>query len=829
MKSGLTVDGNYTVGYFDIEPLNISKEQGSHKLAVSESLETDGSLAKEVDRAVSHLSEAASIISTHEFEQANLAQGSATHDVDDEGDSGDGILSMEDERVGNAATGAVEHLSEVDSDSDFEEGHRAAHGAGSDSGDRPQPWPLPEEAGDVMLERDEERGAGASKSEPYVTAQNGASDDTSSEHSDSPHSTNDDQVLPHEVGLGITHHEAVEHGSEHWDSSHDSEPEPHEDTLGRHDDQDLESAHAPAHAESPVERMPDSIEKDDVDVRDFRSSLSPSEMHADEYSHGVEGVERDGAIQIDINGAPSPSGDGHLEPHSSMLSPQMDDGSYPPNMENPEQQSDEISSHGPADNAPAIQSHLVPGGSTADSDSQAFFTPLASAGIRSPARLEQRTLADELDYADDDDSDYFGGDHEHHQSDAYDHAHMHEEHTVTVHDGLYTEGSHEQYQLGGPEEHTTTVEGQDTLFDYDDHSVDSSVARSESPILEHYGVGVEGESRAEAAADMATDMDDRIVATEVKAIYDAEDAEDLAGATRAEHDTSKHHWADETQSSLNESNSPSASLVTPPLRASQTPPTDVSQFDLHKDSPSSMTASPSANRGLAASRHNPGRPQTPTRESLESSSHEDEAEGIMPRDVTNMSWDARNSSTPRSLHSQSTISSAPSSPTQQHSLDNHDPDIRHSWQTSSNSYYTGRPRGDSTLTDNSGLGRFETMNKETPPPMPQWQAQESFTPGPPLGESYDEFRGREEILDTDTSPTSTQRSSNSTGGSLFQKMRSVFENPSISSSQRPASFSKSASASQRNSQFAADNEDDDDSDERSSLLNHGAGTRMSAN
>jgi hypothetical protein len=364
----------------------------------------------------------------------------------------------------------------------------------------------------------------------------------------------------------------------------------------------------------------------------------------------------------------------------------------------------------------------------------------------------------------------------------------------------------------------------------DDHSVGSSVARSESPAFEHHavsgevdheGLGAEASAVAEAETVTTAPKDGEIVpgASDVTAEHPA------TTDASVDHEASRHESAEEADSYFDESNNLSGSLATPPLRSSQTPPTEASQLDLNNEMPSSANTSPSANRGLAASRHNPGRPQTPVRESDEIG-HDYKAGDVMPRDVTNMSWHARNSSTPRSLHSQSTISSAPTSPVQRHSLDNHDPAIRHSWQTSSNSYYGGRPRGDSTLTDNSGLGRFDTINKEPPPPMPQWQAQESFTPGPPLEDSYREFH-IEDNLETETNAIE-QHTPTSTGTSLFQRMRNVFEQASPTTSQRPASFSKLTSLSAKDSRYGAGDEDDD-SDEHSSLLHHEAGTRTLAN
>ncbi|KAK4449757.1 hypothetical protein QBC34DRAFT_83152 [Podospora aff. communis PSN243] len=801
---------HYGVHDFDVKPLNISKAPTPEPIE-QEISQKDDSLAREVDRAVSHLSEAASLIGVHEFEKANRVGEPAVHEIDDDGGSlADDAFDRDAPVYGDIVAADTGHVSGPESDSEDEEDARPAKAddVGSADGDRAQPWPLPEQRGDSALERHERRESATTELQDghvAIDKVNVFSDDADPEHIHSPQPSHD-EGLAHEVGLGVTHDEVIQHGPQHWDASHESEAESNDD-FERH-------AHAPDSIQVPMAAEQDLEHATEDD-------LTP---------HEAPSVEKDAPSQA----VPMKEDETRTHPEDDLSEPETPTPPCQDQQELPHERGDGkaherhlSTGQEAAHDTPAMQTLLGPAGSVADSDSPAFFTPLASAGIRSPAAPEQRTLADELDYADDD-SDFTEEDVQQRQIEASGNALPDDERTAALHDDPYIDSRPGQYQAGDPEDHTTTVHGQDTLFDYDDHSVGSSVARGESPTFEQHAIngGIPDDSFAAEASEVA-----KTVATASKDDEKELDVPHTAVEhsmptdTAVHHEASRHEWADEADSYFDQSSNLSGSLATPPLRSSQTPPTETSQLDLNKEMPPSTNTSPSANRGLAASRHNPERPQTPVQESDEVR-HDYETEDVMPRDVTNMSWHVRNSSTPRSLHSQSTISSAPTSPVQHHSLDNHDPAIRHSWQTSSNSYYSGRPRGDSSLTDNSGLGRFDSISKEPPPPMPQWEAQEPFAPSAPLEDSYRELRV-ENNLEIETDPIE-QRTPTSAGTSLFQRMRNVFEQASPTTSQRPASFSKPTSLSQRSSRYGADNEDDD-SDENSSLLYHGAGTRTSAN
>ncbi|KAK5652190.1 hypothetical protein OQA88_10687 [Cercophora sp. LCS_1] len=360
---------------------------------------------------------------------------------------------------------------------------------------------------------------------------------------------------------------------------------------------------------------------------------------------------------------------------------------------------------------PIVRPQLVPTGSTTDTDSQVFVTPLASAGFRSPPILEQsKSLADDLD--DDNESNY---DEDHHD---------------------YATQPAIQYQF--QEEQATTVHGQDNLFDYDDNSDRSIDTRSHSPFPETEVEYAAPAAVLQQAADVPSHNEEPTMPLPT---------EDGLTETKAD-------WAPST------SDSPST-LATPP----QTQPDTANTTPLSPESPLAN------HKGLSASRHNPERPQTPPQQRPHSYATPDT--DFQPRDVTHIPWHSRNTSTPQSLRSQSTLESSPSSsPVQTHSHGHHDPVIRHSWSTGS-----GRQRGDSVLTQNSY------------PDAKDWQRREIAT---------------EEI----TPATNT----------LFQRMRNVFEQPA--SRERSASpvWGKGVAESPNSKRPYHENEQEDEGDERSALL-----------
>ncbi|KAK3933830.1 hypothetical protein QBC46DRAFT_236677, partial [Diplogelasinospora grovesii] len=231
-------------------------------------------------------------------------------------------------------------------------------------------------------------------------------------------------------------------------------------------------------------------------------------------------------------------------------------------------------------------------------------------------------------------------------------------------------------------------------------------------------------------------------------------------------------WAHEVESSVNDPSGPPQRPATPPSQAIQTPITpDNSPLVLRQESPVAT------NQGLAASRHNPLRPQTPVEESAEKRPEEVHTpENFVPRDVSDTPWHMRNNSTPLSLVSQSTLSSAPSSPI--HAalpIDNHEPVIRDSWPTPirgdlfTGHLFTGRPRNDSQVTDYSPYNHDNapTNTKSPSNHFAQWQRQEAAGATSSVSNESVGSQGSGGSAESNDSPV--------TAGSLFQRMRNIFE------------------------------------------------------
>lgn len=186
--------------------------------------------------------------------------------------------------------------------------------------------------------------------------------------------------------------------------------------------------------------------------------------------------------------------------------------------------------------------------------------------------------------------------------------------------------------------------------------------------------------------------------------------------------------------------------------------------------------SQTASQGLSASIHNPDRPQTPD---------QDTELAYQEHRSTHLHSQEKQQSSPQSVRSQSTIDSAPPSPEQHTVTDTHVPVIRGLVSTQSPSYQTGRPRNNSHLTE---YDNHRDESEDTP--LAKWRHREStlsMPDQPPVAP-----------LDTTHSSKHSHASSESgdqKGGSLFQRMRNVFEqqshasdiNTSRSSHSRPIS------------------------------------------
>jgi hypothetical protein len=175
----------------------------------------------------------------------------------------------------------------------------------------------------------------------------------------------------------------------------------------------------------------------------------------------------------------------------------------------------------------------------------------------------------------------------------------------------------------------------------------------------------------------------------------------------------------------------------------------VSQVEPSQESP--------GDTGPARGRRSPERPETPTEhESLASSEYVTPEKVLPTRDVTHAPWGVDDGWTPQSLRTQTTISSPPTSPPHPFSALKHKAVTRSDAATESPSRSSQQPAEHDVPGD-------DTETKTPVSLMAPWRGRESPEPG----------------------PADNRQSTASEGntGSLFRRMRSIFEQPrpSISS------------------------------------------------
>jgi hypothetical protein len=446
-------------------------------------------------------------------------------------------------------------------------------------------------------------------------------------------------------------------------------------------------------------------------------------------THGDEGGDQ--VHQEHIYGNP-----GDFLPRAPHLRPFRDDGTPVEHNENRQEPDNQIlvghrSDHSLTSAEPEPGEDdmgSIPGLTNPDTESQAFMTPLASADFHTPMHMRDWSVSQHQDPR------YF---------DTYDGQEVMED------------------QLA------VTMHGQDDLFDDDGHSEntsmesphDNDLASAEQHALHGRGnlsvseeLGGSSSNADDTQPEGTTDMDGTESSESILDDQSQEQREPpVTNAVEAQSDEDSPSAA----SALKDEDTAAAAVASPedpPLTPKMTPMT--TQADM----------TPSCSKGLAYSRHNPARPHTPEQQGqLGLQSDDLEPNAFAPVDVTNVPWDARRDATPRSMHSQSTLSSAPSSPI--HSslpVDNHEPVIRDSWPTPNHERLLpsgmGRSRNDSQLTSD---GDFEPFRYDAKAAAAQWQQREAtgkHRPGPDVG----------------TTPHRNSIASSSPGG-LFQKMRSIFE------------------------------------------------------
>jgi len=390
--------------------------------------------------------------------------------------------------------------------------------------------------------------------------------------------------------------------------------------------------------------------------------------------------------------------------------------------------------------------------SAADSESQAFVTPLQSTGNHSSPPYEE----------------VLDGSREWDQQEAF------------VPD-------YNDRDLGA-----ATVQGQDDLFDDSGESAGSENAEGaftepgdeeahpesdRGDGYDHDGTYHESPDLAAAADDVTEDVsdeaDDATAEPETtRSIGQGSTTQTIDSGYRSETPANElRDLANQAQQGATEPVHRQATPQPNPQAAQEQATPDASPVSLRPRAPSTPF------RGLADSRHapKPDAPVTPPRQT--GPGRDDDAGAFAPRDVTHIPWHSRADSTPLSLRSQTTLSSSPSSPPAHASLaaGAREPAIRDSWpapvhQNLLARMAAGESPGDRPRSDSlGGHSDFDAYRYEAP-----------GGPKSPLGSGWPAASPRQQQQAT---PPASPR--NSVGGgaassspsSLFQKMRSIFEQP----------------------------------------------------
>lgn len=350
-----------------------------------------------------------------------------------------------------------------------------------------------------------------------------------------------------------------------------------------------------------------------------------------------------------------------------------------------------------------------------DTDSQQFVSPLPSHYSLRGFNQQQASLPHSIVT-----DDYVGGQH-------------------------YSRDNAEQYEID--QQNTATVYGEDDLFDDTDPSEDH--AFSEDIVLDNVGTSQPetpvwqpspGQIRTQHV-DSESEEGTPEVTTEDPSLL-----ENRIGARGR---------AEEADSYVEDDGQPELRPKTPPLHMSEIAEAAEIRHDSPKESP--LGSRSSLGSGLAASRHNPERPQTPTGHVSLASSAYVTPETAAAREFTNFPWRADDGWTPQSHRTQSTHPSSPPSPLHIASTVKHETMISSDLRAESPIFH-GQQYSSSHRSERGAPG--DGAEGETPVSlMAPWQGRES--PVPSLGREQPSNR--------------FSTSSEGNAGSLFQRMRNIFE------------------------------------------------------
>lgn len=310
-------------------------------------------------------------------------------------------------------------------------------------------------------------------------------------------------------------------------------------------------------------------------------------------------------------------------------------------------------------------------------------------------------------------------------------------------------------------QHTTTVHGEDELFDDTDRSEDHVHPKE---------VMAEPVNPNQQGTPVLRPAPGREVGTE-ESSSDNEVAEREASELTADQPVyPQNHirsrsWVEEMEGYFEEDDEGE------PEHAPEISPPQPSTTE-HEPGPAASTEAPPESPVIPESeseQEGPQRPETPAgHESLISSEYVT-PEALANRDVTNVPWRANNGWTPQSQRTQSTFSSPPTSPLRTTtSKDKHEvapplPPSNLATELAATTYHD-EPQGSPHLTEQDPF--VDEADRKTPVSLaPPWQRHAS--PNPDFEPSHD-----------------GQQHSEGTSGSLFKRMRSIFEQPRSTTSAR---------------------------------------------
>ncbi|GAB1318548.1 hypothetical protein MFIFM68171_08758 [Madurella fahalii] len=449
----------------------------------------------------------------------------------------------------------------------------------------------------------------------------------------------------------------------------------------------------------------------DERLSDNPSDNVPSEPDDEMHWHEDRRLERQDSFEA--CGSPTTAARDNAPP-----GPQ--DGAYRHRQHEPEGPSLPV-----AQDAYNVCPHPSSGDENTDAESPPFVTPMATGSLESPTLGQDQT---DMDYSFD--------------------------HGEPVERLPHRESNTPYYGL--EDQYTATVYGEDNLFE-DDEESEGSVSEEIDSSPQKPLIWQSEPKEHPPTVEMKTagdDLEERI-------------SSPTLGVPRYSNDMFRgKSWVEEVDSYFNEEGEHEAMPETPPSHASQTipgpKPVETSPAELRQERSYSASSG-----GLAASRHNPDRPQTPTQRQSTVSPEDVTSDNSASRDIADaadVGW------TPQSLRSQATLSSASASPVQatpRMHAGEHDPVIRNSLATDSPSY-GGRSRSNSQFAEYT-----ETEGKAPASLVMPWQQEQeqeqqrvllepAVDPGHTINANPHRFSGD---------------SAHSSGGSLFQRMRNIFEQP----------------------------------------------------